>query len=144
MAGSTNGTRVSLSAPSGGKTTDSGRATTDPAPSARASATAAHSPSSHSHSVLHAEREWYTGANTFSDPHTASGLGPKVAPGEYVLVSCKLHDPSIASANPGGYWYRIASLPWNNQYYAVANTFLNGDPWGGPYTHATDLKVPDC
>ena len=71
-------------------------------------------------------------------------MGPKIAPGAYVLVSCKLYDPSIVSANPGGYWYRIANSPWDNQYYAVANTFLNGDPWGGPYTHPTDLSVPNC
>jgi hypothetical protein len=70
-------------------------------------------------------------------------MGPKIAAGAYVLVSCKLYDPSIASANPGGYWYRIASSPWKNLYYAVANTFLNGDPWGGPYTHPTDFSVPD-
>jgi hypothetical protein len=46
--------------------------------------------------------------------------------------------------NPDGYWYRIASPPWNDRYYAPANTFMNGDPWNGPYTHNTDLKVPNC
>ena len=97
-----------------------------------------------SHSAPHTEREWHTGAGTFSDPHSASGPGSKIAPGQYVLVSCKLYDPSIASIKPGGYWYRIASKPWNNKYYAAANTFLNGDPWGGPYTHPTDLDVPNC
>jgi hypothetical protein len=90
------------------------------------------------------EQEWHTGANTFGDPNNASEMGPKIAPGQYVRVSCKLYDPSIPSASPGGYWYRIASPPWNNKYYAVANTFLNGDPWGGPYTHPTDLKVRNC
>jgi hypothetical protein len=25
-----------------------------------------------------------------------------------------------------------------------ANTFMNGDPWNGPYTHNTDFAVPDC
>jgi hypothetical protein len=99
---------------------------------------------SRANSASHPEQEWHTGANTFSDPRNASGMGPKIAPAQYVLVSCKLYDPSIASADPGGYWYRIASSPWDNQYYAVANTFLNGDPWSGPYTHPTDLSVPDC
>lgn len=98
----------------------------------------------HASSAPRTEREWRTGANTFSDPDNASGMGPKIAPGAYVLVSCKLYDPSIVSTNPGGYWYRIASSPWGNRYYAVANTFLNGDPWAGPYTHPTDLTVPNC
>ena len=59
-------------------------------------------------------------------------------------VSCKVYDPTIASVNPDGYWYRIASNPWDNNYYAPANTFLNGDPPNGPYTHNTDFAVPDC
>ena len=47
--------------------------------------------------------------------------------------------------NPGGYWYRIASSPWNGNFYAVANTFWNGDVAGQPpYTHDVDLAVPDC
>ncbi len=59
-------------------------------------------------------------------------------------VTCKVYDPSIVSATPDGYWYRIASSPWSNAYYAVANTFMNGDPPNGPYTHNTDFNVPDC
>ena len=94
--------------------------------------------------ATYTEQEWHTGANTFTDPNNASGMGQKIAPGQYVQVTCKLFDPSIGSASPGGYWYLIASSPWDNQYYAVANTFLNGDPWGGPYTHPTDLSVPNC
>ena len=64
----------------------------------------------------------------------------------WVDVSCKLKPAStIGSAYPDGYWYRIASAPWNNQYYAVANTFWNGDiPGQTPYTHNTDFAVPDC
>jgi hypothetical protein len=82
--------------------------------------------------------------NTFTDYHNASGMGPAIASGEWVQVSCKVYDPTIASVNPDGYWYRIASSPWNNAYYSPANTFMNGDPYGGPYTHNTDFNVPDC
>jgi hypothetical protein len=32
--------------------------------------------------------------------------------------------------------------PWNNACYSPANTFMNGDPYGGPYTHNTDSKSP--
>ena len=59
-------------------------------------------------------------------------------------VSCKVYDPFIASVNPDGYCYRIATSPWNNAYYSSANTFMNGDPYGGPYTHNTDFAVADC
>jgi hypothetical protein len=82
--------------------------------------------------------------NTFTDYHNASGMGPAVAAGQWVQVSCKVYDPTIGSVNPDGYWYRIASSPWNNAYYSPANTFMNGDPYGGPYTHNTDFNVPNC
>jgi hypothetical protein len=62
----------------------------------------------------------------------------------WVEVSCKVYDPYIESVNPDGFWYRIASQPWDDQYYAAANTFMNGDPWDGPYEHNTDWAVPDC
>ena len=83
-------------------------------------------------------------SNTFTDYHNAAGKGTPVAPGQIVQVSCKIYDPTIASVYPDGYWYRIASSPWNNAYYAPANNFLNGDPYGGPYTHNTDPTVPNC
>lgn len=92
----------------------------------------------------YSEQQGRHGANTFSNYHNASGMGPKIAAASWVEVSCKVYDPTISSAQPDGYWYRIASAPWNNQYYAVANTFMNGDPWGGPFTHNTDFNVPDC
>jgi hypothetical protein len=82
--------------------------------------------------------------NTFTNYHNASGLGPAIAAGQTVEVSCKVYDPTIVSVNPDGYWYRIASSPWNNAYYSPANTFYNGDPVGGPYSHNTDFAVPNC
>jgi hypothetical protein len=92
-----------------------------------------------------AEQQGSLGANTFTNPYNASGMGSKVQPYQWVDVSCKVHAPYIASANPDGYWYRIATAPWNNAYYAVANTFWNGDiPGQKPYTHFTDWAVPNC
>lgn len=92
-----------------------------------------------------AEQQGSLGANTFTNPYNASGMGQKIAPMQWVQVSCKVYAPQIASANPDGYWYRIASPPWNNAYYAVANTFWNGDiPGQKPYTHNTDFAVPNC
>lgn len=93
----------------------------------------------------HVEQQGSLGANTFTNPFNASGMGVKIPAMAYVEVSCKVYAPQIASANPDGYWYRIASPPWNNAYYAVANTFWNGDiPGVKPYTHNTDFSVPDC
>jgi hypothetical protein len=73
-------------------------------------------------------------------------MGPRIEPNQWVDVSCKVHDPYIASVNPDGYWYRIASSPWSNQYYAAANTFWNGDNPSTPQSqwHNTDFNVPDC
>jgi hypothetical protein len=82
--------------------------------------------------------------NTFTNYHNASGMGPPIAAGQWVEVYCKVYDPTIVSVNPDGYWYRIASSPWNGSYYSPANTFMNGDPYGGPYTHNTDFAVPNC
>ena len=91
-----------------------------------------------------AEQEGHHGVNTFTDYDNASGEGTPIAAAQWVDVTCKVYDPTIASVNPDGYWYEIASSPWNNQYYSPANTFMNGDPWNGPYTHNTDFNVPDC
>jgi hypothetical protein len=94
--------------------------------------------------TLYSEQQGHHGVNTFTNYHNASGMGPAISPAAWVNVSCKVYDPTIASVNPDGYWYRIADSPWSNAYYAPANTFMNGDPWTGPYAHNTDLSVPNC
>jgi len=91
------------------------------------------------------EQQGSLGADTFAVPQQASGPGPRIEPWAFVEVSCKVYAPQIVSANPDGYWYRLASSPWNDGYFAVANTFWNGDvPGQEPYTHYTDYNVPDC
>lgn len=56
-----------------------------------------------------------------------------------------MRDTTLESTGPEYYWYRIASAPWNNEFYAPANSFWNGDiPGQRPYTHHTDHNVPDC
>lgn len=94
--------------------------------------------------TTYAEQVGHYGVNTFQNYHNASGVGQHIDAFTTVQVSCKVLDTFIQSANPDGYWYRIASSPWNNEYYSPANTFYNGDPIGGPYTHNTDFAVPDC
>jgi hypothetical protein len=62
-----------------------------------------------------------------------------------VEVSCRLYAPEIESVEPGGFWYRVASPPWNDTLYAPANTFWNGQTPGGPGEEVdTDLAVPLC
>jgi hypothetical protein len=82
--------------------------------------------------------------NTFLNYHNASGVGAPIAAGQWVEVKCRVYDPTIVSANPDGWWYRIHSAPWSDMYYATANTFMNGDPYGGPYTHNTDFNIAVC
>jgi transcriptional regulator with XRE-family HTH domain len=96
------------------------------------------------HSRTYTEEEYNkSGAATFRFLN-ASGPGQPLEFREFVQVSCKVYAPTLVSTKPDGYWYRITSFPWDNNYYAVANTFLNGDPTNGPYTHNTDWKVPNC
>lgn len=118
--------------------------TTGPTPTQTTGPTPTPTPTTGPGQTTYAEQEGHYGANTFTNPYNASGMGSKLPAAAWVQVTCKVYAPAIQSANPDGYWYRIASSPWNNAYYAVANTFMNGDPWGGPYTHNTDFNVPNC
>ena len=82
---------------------------------------------------------------TFQNYNNAGGPGARLATNQFVQVSCKVYDTTIASASPGGYWYRIADSPFNNAYYSPANSFWNGDiPGQLPYTHSFDAAVPNC
>lgn len=96
--------------------------------------------------TTYAEQSGSYGSPTFIDVTNASGQGPTIAPMQWVQVSCKVKPAStIGSAYPDGYWYRVHTSPWSDSYYAVANTFWNGDiPGQKPYTHNTDFAVPDC
>src|SRR5207248_2607258 len=82
--------------------------------------------------------------STFQNHRFAFNEGPPIAAGQKVRVSCKVFDPTLGSVKPDGFWYLIHSPPWNDKYFAPANTFLNGDPPHGPYSHNTDFSVPDC
>ncbi|MFF4427663.1 hypothetical protein ACFYZ4_00665 [Streptomyces sp. NPDC001513] len=84
------------------------------------------------------------GSPTFLTPRNASGPGERIPAHAWVEVECRVHEPGIETANPGGWWYRIASSPWNGRYYAVANTFMNGDTPGQQPPTDTDWSVPVC
>jgi surface antigen len=79
---------------------------------------------------------------TFSSYENASGPGVDLGAGHAVQISCKVFAPEIASVEPEGYWYRIHSSPWNDEFYAAANAFENNTE--GKKDVNTDAKVPDC
>jgi hypothetical protein len=74
---------------------------------------------------------------TFADYHDLSSLGPSIDAGREVQISCRVFD-GITSANPDGWWYRIATLPWNDQYYSVASDFTSTI---GPYPNDTEVDI---
>lgn len=76
-------------------------------------------------------------APTFKVYRNASGRGPDIPANGRVQITCKVYDTTIRSVLPGGYWYRIATAPWNNAYYSPANNFLNGG-------HPFDAAVKNC
>ncbi|MGY1886095.1 hypothetical protein ACI799_12455 [Blastococcus sp. SYSU DS0753] len=83
------------------------------------------------------------GANTFADPRTLSGRGPAIPPHTRILVRCRYYAPSVPSVSPDGFWYLVETEPWNG-LWTPANSYMNGDPPGGPYLHNTDFAVPVC
>lgn len=85
-----------------------------------------------------------SGVTTFHDPFRFGGQGPRILSGQRVEVVCRLYDPSTPASVEPGWWYLIASAPWNQQYYTPANSYLNGDVPGGSSFTPVDLGVPVC
>jgi hypothetical protein len=79
---------------------------------------------------------------TFKNYEEASENGPNIRPLESVEVSCKVFAPQVEWSEPEGYWYRIHSPPWNDEYYAAANEFRNTT--GSGEAIPTDPNVPAC
>jgi hypothetical protein len=86
------------------------------------------------------------GATTFLNPANESGVGPRIGDYSPVQVSCRTTGlPVSGDGNP--WYYRIASSPWNNSYYASADPFYNepgvtsGSLSGTPLV---DASVPTC
>ncbi|MFD7835279.1 hypothetical protein [Streptomyces sp. NPDC059761] len=95
---------------------------------------------------------WYEetrpqGSPVYDDPHMILLPTEEEIPGKTrVEVACRLYAPEGASADPDGWWYRIASGPWKGRY-AAANTFMNGDAVDQASSAKpanTDLSVPVC
>jgi hypothetical protein len=82
---------------------------------------------------------------TWTDYHSAGGLGgPLIHNGETVAVSCAVEGFAVEDGDP--WWYRIASSPWNDAYYASADAFYNNGQTSGSLigTPPVDSQVPLC
>ena len=82
---------------------------------------------------------------TWSNYTTAGGTADaEISSGETVQVSCKVVGVQEATGN--AYWYKIASSPWNNAFYAPTNYFYNNGQTSGTLSATTlvDPKVPNC
>lgn len=84
------------------------------------------------------------GAAAFRNPLAFAGKGQRLAALQPVAVVCRFFQPDAPPSVAPGWWYLIASPPWSRQYYAPANSFLNGDPPQGPYLANVDSGVPVC
>jgi hypothetical protein len=63
-------------------------------------------------------------ANTWTNYTNAGGTaGPQIGAHVTVQVACRVQGFRVADGNT--WWYRIASAPWNGQYYASADIFYN-------------------
>jgi hypothetical protein len=79
-------------------------------------------------------------AHTWSNYNNAGGTpGAMIAANTTVQISCKVAGFKVANGNT--WWYRIASSPWNDQFYVSADAFYNngqttgslvGTPWVDP------------
>ena len=84
-------------------------------------------------------------AHTWSNYTTANGTqGSDVASNETIGVACKVTGFQVADGNT--WWYRIASSPWNDNYYVSADAFYNNGQTSGSLSNTpfVDNKVPDC
>lgn len=83
--------------------------------------------------------------NTWTNYTNAGGTaGPRIPAYTTVQIACKLHGFRVANGNT--WWYRIASGPWNNAFYASADAFYNNGQTSGSLlgTPWVDPAVPDC
>jgi hypothetical protein len=83
--------------------------------------------------------------NTWTNYSNAGGTqGPTIAAHQTVQIACTVQGFRVADGNTA--WYRIASSPWNNEYYASADAFYNNGQTSGSLagTPFVDTAVPSC
>lgn len=101
-------------------------------------AATAHADTTYSETVGVATHTWTNYTN-------AGGTeGPTIPRYATVQISCALTGFAVANGNT--WWYRIASPPWNNSFYASADAFYNNGATSGTLkgTPWVDPAVPVC
>jgi hypothetical protein len=84
-------------------------------------------------------------SHTWTNYTTAGGTqGPTIPAYTTVQITCKVPGFKVADGNT--WWYRIASSPWNNSYYASADAFYNNGQTSGSLqgTPFVDPAVANC
>ncbi|MBL7491247.1 PKD domain-containing protein [Frankia sp. AgB1.9] len=93
--------------------------------------------------TTHTEVATNTGSGTFKNYSNASGDGQRIAVHQAVEVSCRVQGFKVESGDT--WWYKIASSPWNGEYYAPADNFYNNGATSGPDNAVfVDASVPGC
>lgn len=83
--------------------------------------------------------------HTWTNYTNAGGYpGASIPSNATVQVSCRIVGFRVSDGDT--WWYRIASSPWNNAYYASADPFYNNGQTSGPLkgTPFVDEAVPGC
>jgi hypothetical protein len=83
--------------------------------------------------------------HTWTDYSDAGGTeGASIPSFDTVQIACKVTGFKVADGNT--WWYRIASSPWNDAYYASADAFYNNGQTSGSLigTPFVDPNVPNC
>jgi Protein of unknown function (DUF2599) len=83
--------------------------------------------------------------HTWTNYTNAGGTqGPSIASNATVQITCAIQGFRVADGNT--WWYKIASSPWNDAYYASADAFYNNGATSGSLigTPFVDPSVPTC
>jgi serine/threonine protein kinase len=83
--------------------------------------------------------------HTWTDYSDAGGSeGASIPTNATVQIACKVTGFKVADGNT--WWYRIASSPWSDAYYASADAFYNNGQTSGSLsgTPFVDPNVPNC
>lgn len=83
--------------------------------------------------------------HTWTNYSDAGGTeGPSIPSNQTVQIACKVTGFRVADGDT--WWYRVASSPWNNAYYASADAFYNNGQTSGSLigTPFVDPSVPNC
>jgi len=83
--------------------------------------------------------------HTWTNYTNAGGTqGPSIPSNATVEITCAIQGFRVADGNT--WWYKIASIPWNDAYYASADAFYNNGATTGSLvgTPFVDPSVPTC